>query len=345
MLKTEKEQAKFLEEYNSGIGGSRSAGICGLNDWMTPMSIYLELKGQGKPFEGNQYTEWGNRNEANIIKKFEDETGYKVIGEQDFFRHPEFNFMICHVDGLVCDPEQDNEVIGVLEVKTAGFMSRKNWGDPETEPNRYPQSYLIQCLHNFHTIDSNKLYPKLKYAFLAVLIGGNDYRQYTITPDIQAIQDLVSIEKNFWNDMLNDIPPTEYGTEASRRYFQNQYPTHIESEIQATDEIDQVFHRLFQGSKIMAQAMSDKAYNSDLIIEFMEDNGKVVGPDWSATYRKNKDGSKTDWEAVAREIFDRWCNPDSSDSFKMIVSSHTKVKPGARVFRPSFTKLKKSENQ
>jgi len=57
----------------------------------------------------------------------------------------------------------------------------------------------------------------------------------------------------------------------------------------------------------------------------MEDGEVLLGPDGAklATWKSNKDSSKTDWEAIVKAL----------DPPKHLVAAWTTTKPGARVFR------------
>ena len=54
---TQEQQARRL----SGLGASEVPAVLGLDPYRSPLDVYLEKTGVLPPFEGNNFTEWGNR--------------------------------------------------------------------------------------------------------------------------------------------------------------------------------------------------------------------------------------------------------------------------------------------
>jgi predicted phage-related endonuclease len=134
----------------------------------------------------------------------------RVVHRQAIFAHDEHDFMRTNLDGIVYDPELGQ---GVFEAKTSHYMLREEWAGEDV-----PNAYYIQCQHNMAVMN-------MDYAWLAVLIGGNDYRHYFIKRDQEFIDYLIMIEKAFWeNHILQRVPPAMSGHDAEKEMLAAQYP-------------------------------------------------------------------------------------------------------------------------
>ncbi len=184
----------WLELRNKGVGGSDVASIMGLNKYSSPLEVWLLKTGraESKDLSDNQAVEWGNRLES-------------LVGEKYADMHPDrkirrVNAVARSLDRPWAQASLDYEVIdngrhGVLEIKTAGISRAKDWD------NGVPAYYLTQIVHYMSVLNRD-------FADVAVLIGGNDYREYRIERDEEDIQAVNNAVDTFWNDyVLTDTMP------------------------------------------------------------------------------------------------------------------------------------------
>ena len=145
------------------IGGSDIAVLLGLSKYKTPYELYLEKRGLLETTSDEtpaQY--WGSTLEAVIRSEFVKRHGLEVTQPEQFI-HPEYPFLRGSVDGFI--PSEN----AVLEIKTSSAWRTDEWGESGTD--KIPFEYICQVA--FYCILSNA-----SYATVAVLIGGNDYREY-----------------------------------------------------------------------------------------------------------------------------------------------------------------------
>ena len=93
----------------------------------------------------------------------------------------------------------------------------------------------------------------------------------------------------------------------------------------ATSEVEAALVELANAKARKAKAEADEADAKRVAMALLQDNEVLKSADGTkvlATWKNNKNSSKTDWEAVAREA---GATPE-------LVAKHTTVKPGARVF-------------
>ena len=61
--------------------------------------------------------------------------------------------------------------------------------------------------------------------------------------------------------------------------------------------------------------------------------GDAAGIEGVASWKANRDGQKTDWEATARQLFARLAGPMNQQLLDEVIAANTTHKPGARVLR------------
>ncbi len=182
------EREKWLIKRRQGIGGSDAPVVCEMSPWMSPFLLYLDKRGELEPSEMNEPMRWGSLLEPVIRQRYAEVTGVEVAVPKEILVHPKHPFMIANVDGLLPDR--------VLEVKTDRFGI--GWGEPGTD--EIPEMYLCQVTH-YMAVTGRKL------ADVAVLVGGSDFRVYTVQQDPELEELIVHQEREFWKLVEAGTPP------------------------------------------------------------------------------------------------------------------------------------------
>jgi len=273
---------KLGMEYPLPIGGSSIAGILGQSPWATPRSVYNRVWGLSEPKEGDALY-WGVQLEGAVLREF-------------FGRHPEVTRVVSepnprgpaigadwiggHPDELALNSDED---IVVVEAKTAGAHARADWGDPEDGEAGVPRQYVLQVRWYMMVWDAAA-------AYIAVLIGGQDYREYRIERSEDEEDLMMLAASKFWHEhVLPQIPPPL--SEADKAEAVEPLPE--AGIVSANAEAETLVHEYVE-----AKAHSDKAKaNSDLAAERLKDwiagNLGVKGPGYLATYKPDKNGNRS----------------------------------------------------
>lgn len=187
------EQQRLARKHS--IGGSDTAILMGLSSFKTPYQLFLEKKGLLESSqEESQYAYWGNKLEKVIRDEFAERNKVK-IEEPDMMVHPLIDFMHANVDGYI--PEWD----AVLEVKCSNAFMASQWG--ESGSDIIPMPYLVQVAHYVSVMNA-------KCAHIAVLIGGNDYREYVYHRNLELEAMVIKACSDFWDAVQNDNAPPPY---------------------------------------------------------------------------------------------------------------------------------------
>lgn len=190
-----------------GIGGSDIAAVLGLSPYKSPLELWCDIVGRSVPYKKDQlHLRFGQFAEQFIAREYELRTGLHTHIHQDALFHPRYEFIFGHIDRFVSShPDEvcikEGKVIcnKLLECKTASAFNRLEWG--EDGSSEVPAPYLLQCIWYLAITDCEQ-------ADVAVLIGNNDLRLFTIKRDFELEDMVISHAKLFWNEhVLPKVPP------------------------------------------------------------------------------------------------------------------------------------------
>jgi len=199
---------EWLTWRKKGIGGSDVAAICGISKYKSAVELWLEKTGQIEPKESGEAAYWGTIMEPVIRQEFTLRTNLNVRLVPSILQHPDLSFMLANLDGVVDDP-----ICGecVFEAKTSSQFKQEQWADS------IPEEYMLQLQH-YMTVTG------FQRAFIAVLIGGNQFRYKIVERDDELIELIIKLEKHFWHCVTTNTPPEMDGTEASSALLNRLYP-------------------------------------------------------------------------------------------------------------------------
>ena len=199
---------EWLEYRRRGIGGSDVAAVCGLSKWRSPMEVWLDKTGQIEPKPAGEAAYWGTIMEPIIRQEFADRTGFKIRQVNAILQHKRFKFMQANIDGIVADPNLGE---GIFEAKTASAYRAAEW------EQGVPDEYALQVQHYMAVTG-------LPFAWIAVLIGGNQFVWRLIERDEAIIDLLIQMESRFWKLVETGVAPEVDGTHASTELLNRLYP-------------------------------------------------------------------------------------------------------------------------
>ena len=249
----------WLSWRDKGLGGSDAAVVCGLNKWKSHMQLYLEKTGMLEAEEAGEAAHFGSLLEPIIKQEFSRRTGIEVSSVNWILQHPEHQFMIGNLDGIVQDPIHGE---GVFEAKTAGAFMAPQW-----ENGMLPDHYEIQAQHYLAVTG-------LSFAYVAVLIGGNTFKYFHIPRNDEVISLLVQLEENFWvNHVQANIPPEIDGSASSGELLKRLYPNgKANSCIELPEFALELINQYEEAKADEAEALERKEYAANKLKELLGEN-------------------------------------------------------------------------
>ena len=176
---------------NEFLGGSDIAAVMGMSRWKTPLKLWAEKTGKLPlpDLSDVEAVELGTDLEEFVAKKFTQKTGKAVRRSPKYYQHPDYPYMVTHVDRLVTGTDE------LLECKTASFFKKDEW-----ENDDIPQEYILQVMW-YLGITGRKI------GHIAVLIGGQSFKYKQIEFDSELFETMVEAAKEFWQHVKDDTPP------------------------------------------------------------------------------------------------------------------------------------------
>lgn len=206
---------QWLEFRKSGIGGSDAPAVLGMSPFSTPYTIWLEKTRRTEPddLSDNESVYWGTVLEDDIAKEFaKRHPDMQVRRKRGVMQSIERPWQFATVDRVTMDAQGRR---GILEIKTCGAHRASDWDDG------VPYYYIAQPTH-YLAVSGYDFFD------VAVLIGGQKYREFHYERDEGDIAALNEREGDFWEEyVLKDVPPMVTGSKADSEalFMQHQNPS------------------------------------------------------------------------------------------------------------------------
>jgi putative phage-type endonuclease len=176
-----------------GIGASEIAAVVGLSPFESPFSLWHRKAGNiSGPDPSNPLFYWGHALEPLVADKFAELHPEYSVQKCGTYKHEDRPWQIGNLDRLLVNAD----VIAPLEIKTTRFGD--NWGP--TGSDLIPVHVRCQVMQQMDVWSA-------PYAYVAVLIGGNDYREYMIPFDRGDAAALREAGAAFWASIETDDEP------------------------------------------------------------------------------------------------------------------------------------------
>jgi len=277
---TQISRDEWLESRRKGIGGSDCGAILGFNPYKSAFGVYVE-KVEGSTFEGNIHTEFGNWMEPHIREEFPKRFKRKEkidihVSECPFvLQHPEVDYFIANLDGIVEHPEHGT---GIIEIKTASELQWRQWEDDEI-----PDSYYAQIQHYLNVTG-------LPYAYMVALVGKRLLWKYVPRND-EFIKLMSERLREFWEKhVIPKVPPAPAGIQEDFEVLKGMYPEEERDKILELPEFQGDYDRYKEIDKQIKELQQEQNAIKQRIMQEMGDaelafigNKKVT---WKTVNRK-----------------------------------------------------------
>jgi putative phage-type endonuclease len=212
----------WYDRRQHGIGGSDAAAVLGVSPFKSPLRLWMEKRGEIEPdqIDDKPAVYWGTVLERVVAEEYERRTNRRTIETNSVSVHPRLGWMICNVDRFV---DYHGPRL-ILEIKCTGMyaFNASNWGPDGSA--QVPPYYYTQAQHNIAVTESAQ-------CDMPVLIGGNDYRCYSIPRDSAFISALIDKERAFVQSIRAGIKPPPINLEDLRILFPSHQPgAHVDAD-------------------------------------------------------------------------------------------------------------------
>ena len=265
------------QERKLGIGGSDMPIILGLSNYKTPYQLYLEKIGESETTkEESQLQYWGHQLEGIVRDEFSKRNNV-VVETPGTIVHPDYDFLRGNIDGYI------PSLKAVLEIKCSNSFMAHQWGEDGSDV--IPMQYLVQVAHYCALMNAD-------FAYIAVLIGGFDYREYKYTRDAALETFVIESARKFWECVQTREAPEPINQIDLRLMF----PKHDPEKTLTVDEtvIEQLTTLVDTRFKIKQLSEIEDKYKFN-IMQFMKDAECLTDESGRplVSWKANKRGSRT----------------------------------------------------
>lgn len=292
----------WLALRQSGIGGSDIAAIIGVSPYATAYDVFQSKTQPLADEDMNEFAYWGTVLEDTVAREFSKRSGLKIQNVNFLMRHPVHHWAIANIDRAIINPAikgnvrfKDGKLTTdqIVEIKTASEHVGKNWGNEESD--EVPDQYQCQAQWYMGVTDT-------QVCHMAVLIGGNKYRQYKIERHQDFIDYLFEAAESFWvNNVLAGVEPDATTLQNAK----DKYPRHNPDttlDVEPDSEAAKVFEHY---ESLKAQEKEVKAAlelaQTDLICQIQNNEALAIDGEVVATY-KAQTANKFDSKAFKKDM-------------------------------------------
>lgn len=304
------------------IGASDIPVILGLSRFKSAEELWQEKAGLiPSNYTGSEAADWGHRLEPVILQRYtawleqrDASLTVRPAKEGERFKHPIWEWAACSPDGLVYRGE---ELVWGVEVKNRDARYLNDWGPDGSNvipPDVEAQVRWSMFVTGLSTWD------------VAVLIGGNTYRHYTVRRDTdwedKTLALVTRFREGYFGEDMGDI------TEVARVWEE---ATGLSKEVRHAEPAEEgVLFDLIEARLNVDRAISRRGEVERRVKQMIGRDLGVAGEKVRVLWSPTKGRTSIDWKAVAESM--RGTDPDR---FAMMLEQHTRTGQAGRRFTVS----------
>jgi predicted phage-related endonuclease len=274
-----------IEARKRGVGGTEVLAAVGKDARCSRLELYLRKRDElpEPDFSDNERVYFGSLLEPLLRKEAARRIGERVIQRHSTLFHPSVP-LLGHPDGWIPRLRRG------LEIKTADRFEAEDFGEPGSD--EVPIRYVVQCSAYMALTNADAWY-------LAVLIGGNDFRLYTIRRDLQLEGAILAGVRDFWGHVQRAEPPAP-GTPEDVKL---RWPKDLGTSLVADAEIAHACYELAQTRTAFDEIEERKKLEEAQIKMHMAEAANLVDADGTllATWKTAKGSQKFDEARFEKE--------------------------------------------
>lgn len=319
---------RWLAERRRGIGGTDAAAILGLSKYATAYDVWLEKRGEAPAQTGSTGPQWWGRElEALIAKRYIQETGRLLIDPEQVFRHPQHPELIGTPDRFVASQSRG------LEIKTASAFIADEWGTPGTD--EVPPAYAAQVIH-YMAVTGREAWD------IAVLVGGSDFRIYTVTRNRALEVAVINRLLEWWHTHIVDgVRPDITGADSTAEILARRFPRESAPVLDADAGMERWLLHLEKARDDLAVAEDRKAEAENNLKALIGEAAGVKGVRSSVSWRATRGSRRMDYRLAYEYLIDRLPEEERRSVIEATESGFALEVPGPRRFL--FSKAKRKE--
>lgn len=303
-------RTEWLDVRKKGIGSSDAAAAVGLNPYCSALELWMIKTGrqhllpQDDPQDESSPMYWGNLLEPVVAAHYTKRTGNRVRKVNAVLQHPDHPWMLANIDREV----MGSDSVQILECKTAGLYGSRLWR------NGVPEYVQLQVMHQLAVTGKQA-------ADVAVLICGQELQIHRIHRDDNMIEQLIALERRFWDLVETDQQPPADGSGSADLALRCLYPNDSGTTVDWRDDPSKsaLFADLLDVRSQLRKHQQHEAHIKQAITQAMDGASLALFETGSISWKKAQDARILDTAKLEHD------HPD-------LVSSYRKTRTGSRRF-------------
>lgn len=277
---------EWVKLRKGGIGGSDIGAIMGINPYSSSFNVFIDkTTDYVKDLSDNEAVYWGTTLEDIVAKKFEKRTGKKVARLNAILQSKETSFAYANIDRRIVGEDAG------LECKTTNAFNANEWKDGEV-----PASYICQCQWYMYVTGFKKWY-------IACLIGGQNFVQYTLERDDELIRYMLERASEFWNNnVLKNEAPLADGSANCTEYLKEKFPEDNGESVMFTSDYIAYVEQLAEIKKQEKELKNQKTDLENRLKQYMGEAQTGTCEKYTVSWKTQNSAPKLDKKRLAEDI-------------------------------------------
>ena len=246
---------EWLKYRKMGITGTDAASICGLHPYKSAMQVFIDKTTDTIEDFDNESMRQGRDLETYVADRFCELMNKRVRKINAICVSDEYPFLLADFDRVLV-----GERAG-LECKTVSAYSSDKWKN-----GSIPLHYQLQCQHYLAVSGYDCWY-------IAALILGKEFIVHKIERDEELIQNLITIEKRFWEqNVLAGIMPEPDGSKQAGELLEKYYPVEKGKKAVLSDQFSLQLKRREDLAELIKKMETEKKIIDQSLIKYLGEN-------------------------------------------------------------------------
>lgn len=261
---------EWLKIRKLGLGGSDMSAVLGVNQWRSPLDVWLDKTSDTVEKKESEPMYWGTILEDIVAQEFAKRTGYKVRNNNFTLQSEEYPYLLANID---------REIVGLdagLECKTANAFKADEWKDDSV-----PDAYYVQCQHYMAVTGKASWW-------IAALIGGNTFVYKEIKRNEEVIKAIVDTGREFWNLVETKTMPAPDDSKACSEALKKLYQQSNGKAIELPAEYGNAVIDYLKIKDQLTELESQKRGIENLLKDYMKDAEKATACDHVVSWKTTK---------------------------------------------------------
>jgi len=265
----------------NGLGGSEIGAVLGLSPFESRFSLWHRKAGQIADVEQNAQMEWGTRLEAVILAKYKEEHDGLRLKQPGTYAPADRPWQIANPDLWTAER--------VADAKTSRFGD--GYGEDGTD--QIPPHVRVQLVWYMDVL-------QVERGDIALLIGGSDYREYSIQYDASEAEFIRNEGAKFLDDIARRARPDIDGHSATYDAVKELHPDIVPDTVQ----LDNATARAYIAARSALKAAEEEARRATSTVADLMGDAKTAEWDGTTIARRQARGDGLPYVVAGRNLPD-----------------------------------------